>query len=151
LGPLRRARCRRLIEEGEERSAGCEPPLDDIARTLGVAVKETHANREDLVEAAVSQVEVLEDRDEELGPAGLDVRRVSVGCGLNHLRRAVDRGEMSLLKPLANERRRDPVPAPDLEHQVIGPDVQLLDDRSQSLTHDTASWPVCSTLVEVAS
>jgi hypothetical protein len=58
---------------------------------------------------------------------------------------------MSLFEPLANERRRDPVPAPDLEHPVVRPDIQLLDDRSQSLTHDTAFWPVCSTLVEVAS
>jgi hypothetical protein len=51
--------------------------LSTMPRTLGVAVKVAHANREDLIEAAVSQVEVLEARDEELGPAGLDIRRVS--------------------------------------------------------------------------
>jgi hypothetical protein len=70
----------------EEFSAGREPSLDDAARTLGVAVKEAHADREDLVEATVSQVEVFEVCDEELGPAGFDVCRVSARRGLDHLR-----------------------------------------------------------------
>jgi hypothetical protein len=58
---------------------------------------------------------------------------------------------MAFFEPLANERRRNPVFAPDLEYPVIRPDVKLLDNRLQSLAHDTASCPVCSILVEVAS
>jgi len=60
---LRGAWCRRLVEEREGRSARGEPPLDDAARMFGLAVKEPDADREDLVEAAVSQIEVLESRD----------------------------------------------------------------------------------------
>ena len=58
---------------------------------------------------------------------------------------------MAFFEALTNERRRNPVPAPDLEHPIIGPDIQLLDDRSQSLAHDTPSCPICSILVMVAS
>ena len=136
LSPPRHARCRRRVEEDEECSARREPSLGDAARTLGVAVKKTHADREDLVETPVSQVEVLEGRDEELGFDGFYVRRVSARRGLDHLRRAVDRGEMACFEALANERRRNPVSAPDLEHPVIRPNVQLLDDGSQPLTHE---------------
>ncbi len=101
-------------------------------------VKEANADREDLVEAAVSQVEVLEGRDEELCPAGFDVRRIPAHGGLDHLGQTIDRCEMSRFEPLADERRRNSVPATNLEHHVVRPDIQLLDDRSQSLAHNTA-------------
>lgn len=42
---------------------------------------------------------------------------------------------MASIEPLADERRRDSVPAPDLEDAVIRSDLELLDDRPQSLTH----------------
>ncbi len=93
---------RRFVEEDEEFSAGREPSLDEPARTLGVAVKEAHADREDLVEAMVSQIEVLKGRDEELGLASFDVRRVSARRGFDHLRGAVDRGEVAFFEALAN-------------------------------------------------
>ena len=51
-------------------------------------------------------------------------------------RRAVYGGEMSSFEALANERRRDPVSAPDLEYPVIGTYIELLDDLSQPLAHD---------------
>jgi hypothetical protein len=149
-GFLRRAWFRRRVEEDEERSARREPSLDEAARTLGLTVEKADADREDLVEAAISQIEVLKVRDEELGFAGLYVRRVSARGGLDHLRRAVYRGEMTFVEAFANERRRDPVPAPDLEHPVTGPDVQLIDDRLQPLAHESPPpfWPtlliVCS-------
>jgi hypothetical protein len=141
--PLRHAWFRRLIEEDEKRSARREPSLDEATRTLGLTVEEVHADREDLVEAAISQVEVLKGRDEELGFAGLDVRHVSARGGLDHLRRAVYRGEIAFFEALANESRRDPVPAPNLQHPVTGPDVQLLDDRSQPLAQESPPpfWP----------
>src|SRR5687768_2039827 len=125
------ARFRRRVEEDEDRTAGREPSLDEAARTLGLTMEEANADREDLVEATISQVEVLEGRDEELSLASLDVRHVSTRGRLDHLRRAVYRGEMAFFEALAHERRRDPVPAPDLEHPVTRPDVQLLDYRSQ--------------------
>jgi hypothetical protein len=150
-GLLRRARFRRQVEEDEERSAGREPSLDYAARTLGLTVKEANADREDLVEATISQVEVLKGRDKELGFASLDVRQVSERGGLDHLRRAVYRGEMAFFEAFAHERRRDPVPAPDLEDPVTGPDFQLIDDPSQPLAHDPASRPAMTTLVIVAS
>jgi hypothetical protein len=50
---------------------------------------------------------------------------------------------MAFFETLANERRRNSVPAPDLEYPVIRPDIQLLDDRLQPLTHDTAVVVVC--------
>ena len=123
----------------------------DAARTLWVTVKEANADREDLVEAPISQVEILKGRDEELGSAGFYVRCVSPRGGLDHLHRAVYRGEMAFFEALANQRRRDPVPTPDLEHPLIRPDVQLLDDRSQPLAHWAASCPARPALIVVAS
>src|ERR687894_845432 len=132
-GPLRGAQFRRRVEEDEDRAAGREPSLDDAARTPGLAVKEANADREDLVEAPISQVEIPKGRDEELGLAGFYVSCVSPRGGLDHLRRAVYRGEMAFFETLANERRRDPVPAADLEDPVTGLDSQLIDDPSQPL------------------
>jgi len=39
------------------------------------------------------------------------------------------------IQAIADERRRNAVPAPDLEDTVIEPDLQLLDQRSQPLAH----------------
>jgi hypothetical protein len=74
------------VEERDDGSAGGEPRLDNAAGAVGVAVKEAHADREDLVEAAVSQIQVLEAGDEELGLAGFHVRRIPAPRGLDHLR-----------------------------------------------------------------
>jgi hypothetical protein len=98
-------------------------------------VEEAHPDREDRVEAPVSQVQALEFGDEELGDAGLDVRGVPAVRGLDHVRGPVHRGQPAAVEPLAHERRRDALPASDLQHPVIGPDVQLLDDRAQPLAH----------------
>lgn len=53
-----------------------KPAADELVRALGLATEEAHANREDRVEAAVCEVEILERGNQELRPAGLDVRRV---------------------------------------------------------------------------
>src|SRR3712207_7924525 len=82
---LRRASFRRRVEEDEERSAGREPSLGEASRPLGLTVEEANADREDLVEAPISQVEVLKGRDEELGLAGLDVRHVPAQIGRAHV------------------------------------------------------------------
>src|SRR5918997_2497762 len=136
---LSRPGFRGRVEEGEDLSAGREPGLDEAARALGLAVEEADADREDLLEAAVSQeAEVLEVGDKELGPAGLHVRRVPARRGLDHPGRAIDGGEMSFLQALADERRRDPVAAADLEHPVVRPEAESLDHRTQPLAHEAA-------------
>src|SRR3712207_9157699 len=93
---------RRFVEEDEEFSAGREPSLCDASRTLGLAVKETHADDEYLVEAAVFRVETFEVTGDELGLAGFDVRCVGSRGGLDHLRRAVYGGERASFSGLAN-------------------------------------------------
>jgi hypothetical protein len=80
-----------------------------------------------LVEAALAQVEILERPDQELGSAGLEERGVAAFGGIDHLLRAVDRGQAAGLEALAYVRRRDPVSAADLQDSVIGPDVEPLD------------------------
>ena len=103
-------------------------------RTVGLAVEQTDACREDLVEAAVSEVDVLDRPDEELGLSRGDVLLVPSGRGVDHLRRAVDRRESAGSETLADEGRGDAVPAPDLEHVVPWADVQPVDDLRRSAT-----------------
>ena len=117
-----------MIEEDENASAGGEPAPDEIACALGLTRKEPDADGEDLVEASVFQVEVLEVCDEELGLFVFDVRRISTCCGFDHLGRAVDGGQMASPEALTNERRGDAVATPDLEDPVIRLDAHLLDD-----------------------
>ena len=116
-------------------AAGREPRFDEAARPLGLAVEEPDAHGEDHVEAPVAEVEILEACDEELGDAGLDVRGVAAGGGRDHLGRAVDRGQAAAVEPLAHERRGDAVAAADLEHAVVRPEAELVDDGAQSFAH----------------
>jgi hypothetical protein len=124
---------RRRVEDREGRSAGREPPLDDAPRALWVAVEEADADGEDLVEAALTQVELLELRDEELGLARFDICRVPACRHFDHLRRTVDREQVAAVEALADKRRGDALPAPDLQDAVSRPDVQLLDDGAKPL------------------
>jgi len=78
--------CRDGWSEGEDGSTRGEPLLNDAARKFGIAVEEADADGEDGVEVAVSRVEVFECRDEELGFADFDLRRVSAFRGFDHLR-----------------------------------------------------------------
>jgi hypothetical protein len=87
-----------------------------------------------MVSKTVAQVQVLQRRDQELRLAGFDEGGVSASRGLDHLRRAVDRGQMASLEALADERGRDSVAAADLEDPIVRPDVELLDDPPQSLS-----------------
>jgi hypothetical protein len=96
-------------------------------------VEETYPNREDLVEAALAEVQVFEGCDQELGLAGLHVGGIAALSGLDHLRRAVHRRETAASETLADQRGRNPVSAADLEHAVVGPYVKALDDGSQAL------------------
>ena len=48
------------IEYSEYLSARGEPSFGEAPRTPGIAVKEAHATREDLVEATVTQIDLFE-------------------------------------------------------------------------------------------
>ena len=84
-----------------------------------LAVKEPDADGEDHVEPALAEVDRLERGDQELGvlEAG-----VAPGGGGDHLRRAVDRGELRAV--LEHVGGRDAVAAADLEHALAGCDVE---------------------------
>ena len=100
-------------------------------------MEQADADGEDHVEAPVAEVERLERRDEELGRASLDVHGVATRRGRDHLRRAVDRGQLPAVEPLAHERRRDAVAAqPISSTQVAGADPRARRrySRSRSLT-----------------
>jgi hypothetical protein len=98
-------------------------------------VEETDPCREHQVEPSVAEIEVLEVGDEELRLARRDVRRVACPSRLDHLRGAVDRGEAPGVQQVAHHRRGDTGAAPDLEHPVVRPDVERLDDPAQPLAH----------------
>ena len=114
---------------------GGEPGLDECARSLGLAVEEPDAHREDLVEAPLTEVRCLELGDEELGRAGLHVLGVAPAGRLDHLRGAVERGQPAGLEPLADVAGGDTVATADLEHAVVRLDVELVDDLAQPLAH----------------
>ena len=100
-------------------------------------MKEPDPDGEDGVEPALAEVEVLEVANEELGSAGVDVLGVAPGCRVDHVRRAVDRGEPARpVQTLQDERRRDAVAAADLQHAVVGAQIQLLDDAPQALAQE---------------
>ena len=97
-------------------------------------MKDAHSDREDLVEAAVSQIHVLEGRNEELGLAGFDVRRfrrvaASITFGaqaaeatVKHLRTAGGDREIDLIVERADGR-------------VVGIDVKLARDVTDDHVH----------------
>ena len=126
---------RRRVEDRDAATAGGEPRLDERPRALRLAMKEPDAHGEHDVEAPLAEVEVLQPGDEELRRPGRDVRSVAPRRRGDHLRRAIDRGQPPAVEPLADERRRDPMPAADLEDPVHGPDPQPFDHRSQPLAH----------------
>ena len=118
---------------GDEDAAGREPALGQPPRPLGLAVEEPDTHGEDLVEAPVAEVGVLEPGDEELGRAVGDIGGVPPRRGLDHLRRAVDRRQPRAA--LAHQRGRDAVPAADLQHALAGPHVEPVHHAAQPLAH----------------
>ena len=82
---------------------------------------------EDLVEAAIAEVGVLQRDGLEHSPARVDVLAVPPRGHLDHLGRAVDRGDRSRCQPLADQGDRDAVAAADLEQAVGRADLQGID------------------------
>ena len=99
-------------------------------------MKEPDAHGEHDVEAPLAEIERFQPGDEELRRPRLDIRSVAPRRSVDHLRRAVDGREPPAVKQLAYERRRDTMPAPDLEHPVIGLDPQPVHHRPQPLAHN---------------
>ena len=72
------------IEYSEHLSARGEPSFGEAPRTPGIAVKEAHATREDLVEATVTQIDLFELCDNKLGLPGCDVFRIPACRSIDH-------------------------------------------------------------------
>ena len=89
-----RSRSPRRGRRRGEHATGSEPILGQLPCTVRFAVEQTHADGEDLVEAAIAQVELLELRDDEVRLPGVDVGRVTANGRLDHLGRAVDPREV---------------------------------------------------------
>jgi DNA-binding NarL/FixJ family response regulator len=125
----------RLVEERSGPSSWGQPRLDETVCTLGVAVKEPDAYREDRVEASLAEVEVLQACDEELGPAGRHVLGVSPGRRFDHLRGAVDGGQAALPSRSHTSVAATPCPHPISSTRSSGRMSRLSTiDRSRSLT-----------------
>jgi hypothetical protein len=112
-------------------------------------VEQTDPDGEDHVEPPVAEVGVLEARNQELGCPSLDMLGISPGGGLDHLRRAVDRRQPAVAEPLTDHRCGDAVAAADLEHAVVGRQLEPLHDRCQPLAHhryETESTRACDAM-----
>jgi hypothetical protein len=59
--------------------------------------------------------------------------RVAAARHLDHLRRSVDGEDPAAVEALAHQRHGDPVPTPDLQELVTGPNAQHLDRPDESL------------------
>jgi len=82
---------------------------------------------EDLVEALLAQVGLVQRRREERGATGGDVGGVASGRRGGHRRRPVESDHPSAAQPFADQRDRRSVAASDLEHAVSRPHVELPD------------------------
>ena len=108
---------------------GASHRLSEIMDALGVAMEQADADGEDRVEAALTELHLLEAHDQELGPAGPHMLAVPRARGLDHLRRAINSRQAASIEPLADERCRDAVATADLEDTFVLADSQVLDDR----------------------
>jgi hypothetical protein len=91
-------------------------------------VQEPHPNREDHIEAALAEVDVLKARNEELGIPRCDVRCVSPRRRLDHPRRSIDRGQSASFELLTDQRRGHPVTTSDFKDAVVGANTELIND-----------------------
>src|SRR5262245_20590848 len=92
---------------------------DGAERHLRPLPEGSDVEGKDLVEAPIAEVRVLQRDGLEYSPARFDVLAVPPRGHLDHLGRAVDRGDRSRRQPLADQGDRDAVATADLE-QAIG-------------------------------
>src|SRR3954463_3400196 len=91
---------------------------DGTKPRLRLLPKGSDVEGEDLVEASVAEVRVLQSDGLEHSPARIDVLAVPPRGHLDHLARAVDRGDRSGRQPLADQGDRHALAAADLEQSV---------------------------------
>src|SRR3954449_9195510 len=106
---------------------------DGTERRLRLLPEGSDVEGEDLVEAPIAQVRVLQRGGLERSPARVDVLAVPPLRHLDHLGRAVDRGDRSRRQPLADQRDRDPLAAANLEQAVGWMDLQGVDRPDEPL------------------
>src|SRR5688500_18874688 len=93
-------------------------PPDDPQRLLWLMPEGRDVEGEDLVESLVPEVRLLERGRLQNGPASRDVLAIPTRGHLNHLLRAIDRGDPSAGQPLADQRYGHAVSAADLQHSI---------------------------------
>jgi hypothetical protein len=130
------------LEHHVETAAVRQMALDDPQLAVGLAAQE-HADvdREDLVEAGVAEVGLVQRRHLERRPAGGDVVGIPPGRRLDHRRRPVDRVDAAAVQLLAHQRHRDAVPAADLQEAIGRLDLQRLDRPYQPFRRPAAAHP----------
>src|SRR3954471_11280408 len=106
---------------------------DGTERRLRLLPEGSDVEGEDLVEAPIAEVGLLQRDGLEHSPARVDVLAVPPRCHLDHLGRAVDRGDRSRRQPLAEQGDRDAVAAADLEQAVGRADLQSVDRPDEPL------------------
>src|SRR3954447_13630679 len=97
---------------------------DRADRRLWLQPEGSDVEGEDLVEAPIAEVRVLQRGGLEHSPARVDVLTVPPRGHLDHLGRAVDCGDSSRRQPLADQGDRDTMAAADLEQAVGRADLQ---------------------------
>src|SRR5688500_15569809 len=93
-------------------------PPDDPQRLLWLMPEGRDVEGEDLVESLVPEVRLLERGRLQNGPASRDVLAIPTRGHLDHLLRAIDRGDPAAGQPFADQRYGHAVSAADLQHLV---------------------------------
>src|SRR3954451_2623459 len=130
-GSLRRE-VARVPEEVDGPIAG-EVLTDGPQRLPPLLPEGSDVEGENLVEAPIAELRVLQRDGLEHSPARVDVLAVSPRGHRDHLGRAVDRGDRPRRQLLADERDRDAVAAADLEQAVGRADLQRVDRPDEPL------------------
>src|ERR671939_800069 len=95
-------------------------PPDDPQRLLRLMPEGRDVEGEDLVESLVPEVRLLERGRLQHGPSCRDVLAIPTRSHLDHLLRAIDRGDPSAGQPLADQRYGNAVSAADLSTRSAG-------------------------------
>src|ERR687898_866071 len=130
-GSLRRGVAR--VPEEVDGPISNEVLADGTERRLRPLPEGSDIEGKDLVEAPIAEVRVLQPDGLEHSPARVDVLAVPPRGHLDHLGRAVDRGDRSHRQPLADQGDRDAVATADLEQAVGRADLQRVDRPDEAL------------------
>ena len=106
------------VPEEIDRSFGGEMRPDDLQRLLGLQPERCDVEGEDLVELLVPEVDMLDPGRLQRRPAFRDMLAIPARGHLDHLLRAIDRGDPSAGQPLADQRYGHAVSAADLQHAI---------------------------------